>query len=200
MNGFEKRALQIKQKIKHTVLEMLGEWEPRQIRIKDIAARAEVSQVTIYNYFGSKEALLREVFKEYVAMLMEEYEGVLKGDAPLKEKIEYIIFQKSRLKLPFTPSVLKQLIEADPEINRFIQQQYEERAIPLITDFVQKGKQRGEISEKVSVQMVLLYVGMMTEQYEKLLDLVNQSEDPEAFTEEMIHVFFYGICGPKYQK
>lgn len=200
MNGFEKRALQIKQKIKQTVLEMLGEWEPRQIRIKDIAANAEVSQVTIYNYFGSKEALLREVFKDYVAMLMEEYEGVLTGDAPLKEKIEYIIFQKSRLKLPFTPSVLKQLIEADPEINRFIRQQYEEHAIPLITDFVEKGKQRGEISEKVSVQMVLLYVGMMTEQYEKLLDLVNQSEDPEAFAEEMIHVFFYGICGSEYQK
>ncbi|WP_152402119.1 TetR/AcrR family transcriptional regulator [Paenibacillus cellulositrophicus] len=200
MNGFEKRAVQIKQKIKQTVLEMLGEWEPRQIRIKDIAAKAEVSQVTIYNYFGSKEALLREVFKEFVAMLMEEYERVLTGDAPLKEKIEYIIFQKSRLKLPFTPSALKQLIEADPEINRFIQQQYEERAIPLITDFVQKGKQRGEISEKVSVQMVLLYVGMMTEQYEKMLDLVNQSEDPEAFTEDMIHVFFYGICGPQYQK
>lgn len=95
MNGFEKRAVQIKQKIKQTVLEMLGEWEPRQIRIKDIAAKAEVSQVTIYNYFGSKEALLREVFKEFVAMLMEEYERVLTGDAPLKEKSNTLFFKKA---------------------------------------------------------------------------------------------------------
>ena len=42
---------------------MLKTWEPKRIRITDIAKEANVSQVTIYNYFGSKEALLKEVLK-----------------------------------------------------------------------------------------------------------------------------------------
>lgn len=42
MNGFEKRALLIKEKIKKTALDMLKTWEPKRIRITDIAKEANV--------------------------------------------------------------------------------------------------------------------------------------------------------------
>lgn len=200
MNGFEKRALRIKQKIKNTTHDMLTSWDLKQIRIADIAKEAEVSQVTIYNYFGSKEGLLREVFQDYVDLTIEEYEAFLTGNSSLKDKIEYIIFQKKAITKPFTSSLIKQMMAEDPEIGSLIEELYEKKSIPLITDFINKAKEKGEISDKVSVQMVLIYFDLFVQQYEKLLDLVDQSGDPEHFVEEMIHVFFYGICGPVIQK
>ena len=88
MNGFEKRALLIKEKIKKTALDMLKTWEPKRIRITDIAKEANVSKVTIYNYFGSKEALLKEVFKDYIDRTISELNN--DKDISVKEKIEKI--------------------------------------------------------------------------------------------------------------
>jgi hypothetical protein len=50
----------------------------------------------------------------------------------------------------------------------FIQRQYDEQIVPLMVQMVEEGKARGEISDKVSVKAVL---------------------------EELIHIFFYGLCG-----
>ena len=96
MNGFEKRALLIKEKIKKTALDMLKTWEPKRIRITDIAKEANVSQVTIYNYFGSKEALLKEVFKDYIDQSISEFEEYMNKDISVKEKIELMILQKGK--------------------------------------------------------------------------------------------------------
>ncbi|MDI3410228.1 TetR/AcrR family transcriptional regulator [Bacillus sonorensis] len=82
MNGFEKRASLIKEKIKKATLEMLKTWEPRRIRITDIAKKANVSQVTIYNYFGSKEALLEDVFKDYIDQAVNEFADYMKKIYP----------------------------------------------------------------------------------------------------------------------
>src|SRR4051812_12855709 len=92
MNGFEKRANLIKEKIMKTTLNMLRKSDPKRIRIADISKMANVSQVTIYNYFGSKESLLREVFKSYVDNAVLDFEQFMKGGHSLKEKIEYILF------------------------------------------------------------------------------------------------------------
>lgn len=100
MNGFERRARQIKGKIKETTLNMLSTSSMKEIRIADIAREAGVSQVTIYNYFGSKEALIREIFLEFMESILDEFEAVVTGEAALKEKIEFIILQKKK-KLPF---------------------------------------------------------------------------------------------------
>jgi AcrR family transcriptional regulator len=91
MNGFEKRANLIKEKIMKTTLDLLRTSDPKRIRIADISNMANVSQVTIYNYFGSKEALLREVFKNYVDKAIHDFEEYMNGGHSLKEKIEYIL-------------------------------------------------------------------------------------------------------------
>lgn len=91
MNGFEKRAAQIKLKIMKTTMEMLKNWEPKRLRIADIAKEAGVSQVTIYNYFGSKEALLSESFKDFVQKEIQEFEDYIYQEHSLKEIIGYIL-------------------------------------------------------------------------------------------------------------
>ncbi len=121
MNGYEKRAQQKKEKIMHATLNMLNTSDPRKLRIADIAEAAGVSQVTIYNYFGSKEALVREVFKDYARTALKEFGEFLSGDHSLKEKIEYIVFQKKKSSRTFSLEVMKQIWHDDPEMAQFPQ-------------------------------------------------------------------------------
>lgn len=199
MNGFERRAQQIKNRIKETALKMLASCSPKQIRIADIAGEAGVSQVTIYNYFGSKEALIREVFRDYVQSAVDEFESVVRANVSLKEKIEYIVLQKKNNTHTLHPSVLAELVQEDPEIQELVRKNYEERSLPLMAELVGKAKANGEISEGISVETVILYLNMLYDSSARMLESTQNSEDLDKLVEEMVHVFFYGICGPKPQ-
>lgn len=200
MNGFERRARQIKGKIKETTLNMLSTSSMKEIRIADIAREAGVSQVTIYNYFGSKEALIREIFLDFMESILDEFEAVVTGEAALKEKIEFIILQKKKNSHSFHPSVIAELMENDSEVRVMVQKNYEERSLPLVVELLTKSKANGEISNDISIDTVMLYLNMLYESSHRMLESIQYEEDQEKLIEEMVQVFFYGICGPQTQK
>ncbi|MBP1937031.1 TetR/AcrR family transcriptional regulator [Paenibacillus sediminis] len=195
MNGFEKRAKLIKQKIMKTTLDMLRTWEPKKIRIADIAKLANVSQVTIYNYFGSKEALLREVLKDYVDRSIQQFEEYMRGDHSFKEKIQFMILQEQQSYQTLSPHIIKELVLDDLEIYQYVEDQKNKRAIPLFIQLINDGKEAGEISPRVSIQTIFTYIGLYMSQAKELYDAAEQSGDPKGFFDELMHVFFYGICG-----
>ena len=193
MNGFEKRALLIKEKIKKTALDMLKTWEPKRIRITDIAKEANVSQVTIYNYFGSKEALLKEVFKDYIDQSISEFEEYMNEDISVKEKIELMILQKRAANnQKFALTVIKEVMIEDSEIMDYVKQQYDEKIIPLMLQMIEEGHRTGEISSKITAESFLIFMNMIIE-HSKTLG--KAFEKNRKFTEEMLHIFFYGLCG-----
>lgn len=199
VNGFERRAQQIKNRIKETTLKMLASCSPKQIRIADIAGEAGVSQVTIYNYFGSKEALIREVFRDYAQGAIDEFESVVRGNSTLKEKIEYIILQKKQNSHTFHPSVLAELMQEDPEIREIVRRKYEEQGLPLMAELVGKAKANGEISDGISVETVILYLNMLNDSAARMLESMQYGEDQDKFIEEMVHVFFMAYVHSKPQ-
>lgn len=70
MDGFEKRREQKKRNILEAALALFMEYGIQRVSITEIAKKANVSQVTIYTYFESKENLVRLVFKFYVDQSM----------------------------------------------------------------------------------------------------------------------------------
>jgi AcrR family transcriptional regulator len=195
MNGFEKRASLIKEKIMRTTLDMLRTSDSKRIRIADISKTAKVSQVTIYNYFGSKEALLREVFKNYFEKAIRDFEEYMNEGHSLKEKIEHIIFLEKESYKDFPPGLIKEMLIDDEELTRYIEKQYKEITIPLTVRIIEEGKAGGEISEDVTIENVLAFIQLYMNQYETLLEMAKQSEDMDKFLEGMVHMFFYGVCG-----
>jgi len=195
MNGFEKRAQLIKEKIKTTTLELLHASGPERIRIADIAKAAHVSQVTLYNYFGSKEGLLREVFKSYIDGAIRDFETYMNEGHSLKEKIEYILFQKNEVLKEFPPRLIRELLLSDQELKHYLEEQYAQKSLPLTMRMIEEGKSSGEISEQVSTESVLALMRMYMSQYELMLSMAQQSLDMEKFLDGMLHLFFYGICG-----
>ncbi|PYI51890.1 TetR/AcrR family transcriptional regulator [Paenibacillus flagellatus] len=195
MNGFEKRASLIKEKIKKTTLDMLRTSDPKRIRIADIAKRADVSQVTIYNYFGSKEALLQDVFKSFVDGAVRDFENYMAEKRTLKERIEYILFREKEAYRDFPPRLIKEMLIEDHELTRYIEELYKEKTIPLTVQMIQEGKDSGEISQDVSIESVLAMIRLYLSQYETILEMAEQSGDMDRFIKGMVHLFFYGVCG-----
>jgi len=195
MNGFEKRAAQIKLKIMKTTMEMLKNCEPKRLRIADIAKEAGVSQVTIYNYFGSKEALLSESFKDFVQKEIQEFEDYIYQEHSLKEIIGYILTMERETYSGLSPATVKELMVEDQEMFHYIEERYANDILPVLVKMVEDGKARGEISNKVSTKGILSLMGMYMRNAGELLDEASKQEDMDAFIEEAIHIFFYGICG-----
>ncbi|MFE0558771.1 TetR/AcrR family transcriptional regulator [Paenibacillus lautus] len=195
MNGFEKRANLIKEKIMRTTLELVRTSELKRIRIADISKAAKVSQVTIYNYFGSKEELLREVFRNYFDKAIRDFEEYMSEGHSLKEKIEHIIFLEKESYNDFPPGLIKELLIDDEELARYMEEQYRNKAIPLTIQIIEEGKDSGEISPEVSTEHVLAFIQLFMNQYESILAMAQQSDDMDGFLEGIVHMFFYGVCG-----
>lgn len=195
MNGFEKRAAQIKLKIMKTTMEMLKNWEPKRLRIADIAKEAGVSQVTIYNYFGSKEALLSESFKDFVQKEIQKFEDYIYQEHSLKEIMGYILTMERETYSGLSPATVKELMVEDQEMFHYIEERYANDILPVLVKMVEDGKARGEISNKVSTKGILSLMGMYMRNAGELLNEASKREDMDAFIEEAIHIFFYGICG-----
>lgn len=195
MNGFEKRARRIKETIMQTALEMLHTTELSSIRVADIARKARVSQVTIYNYFGSKEALLREVLIATIDRYVREFEAYMNEGHTLKEKIEFIVLQKKTAFHELPPGTLRELLAGDAELAAYFDKQAREKSLPLTIRLIEEGKRSGEIAEDVSVASILAFTKLLTDHYPSALEMIGQREDMDRFVEDMIRLLFYGICG-----
>ncbi|MGU3471416.1 TetR/AcrR family transcriptional regulator [Paenibacillus sp. D51F] len=197
MNGFEKRALQKKAQIVRSALELLRESDPSGLRIADIAQKAGVSQVTIYNYYGSKEALLREAFRAFMQDALQNFEAYLAEEHTLKEKIEYILLQKKASHRTFDTETLRKLWSQDPEMEHYVMEEYMARGTELVVKLVEDGKKAGEISSEVSTSTIVLYLQMWSQMWisrmDEVLAYAEQRGDAETFIEEMVKLFFFGI-------
>ncbi|KWX79485.1 TetR/AcrR family transcriptional regulator [Paenibacillus jilunlii] len=200
MNGFEKRAALIKNKIMKTTMELLKTWEIKKLRIADIAKAAGVSQVTIYNYFGSKEALISESFKDFVEESLLEFEEEMRQQKTLKERITYFILKDKETYSNLSPGLVKEILFDDQAMYQYIQQQYDDRVTPLMVQMVEEGKASGEISQKVSVEAVLVMIQMYIKSSGEILDSAAKHKDKNQFLDELFHVFFYGLCGQEPEK
>lgn len=193
MNGYEKRAQLKKDKIMRATLELLRTSDSQTIRIADIASAAGVSQVTIYNYFGSKEVLVREVYIAYIRHTITEFETFLQAEHTLKEKIAYIIFQKKESSRTFGLQMMTKVMKEDPELTKFITEEYMAKGIPLVVKLIEDGKKAGEISEAISTTTIMMYMQMMANQADTMIHYAQQHGNMDTLIEEMVHLFFYGL-------
>ncbi len=80
-------------------------------------------------------------------------------------------------------------------MSAYVEELYTAKAMPLMIRFIEEGKERGEISSKVSTGTIMAYFHMFKDYSSSILEMAGQRDDKEAFIEEIIHLFFYGICG-----
>ncbi len=88
MNGFEKVKEKKKRAIKEAAFLLFSERGFNEVKIEHIAKEANVSQVTIYNHFGSKDALFRELIQEFIISEFQYYKDLAAEKLPFHDMMQ----------------------------------------------------------------------------------------------------------------
>ena len=91
MKGPERRAERNRERVLQAALELLQAHGIKKVAINDIAQKAGVSPATVYNQFGSKETLVRDVIKNWYTRILEDYRKMLQAEQVFEEKLQNII-------------------------------------------------------------------------------------------------------------
>lgn len=191
MNGFERRK-KLKQKhILEAALTLFLEYGVQKVSIAEIAEKANVSQVTIYNYFESKDNLVTEVVNYYVDKIWAEYEPLFQSDVPFPEKIKQIVFEKKIIADDIHEDFFNHFMQEYIEEDSYLRQFYINTALPSFIQLFNEGKQQGYIDENLSDEAIIMYLQM----YADFMRREDVYEQILPLTEDLTKMFFYGIAG-----
>jgi len=194
MNGFALRTMRKKKNICSTAFELFCEQGVKKTNIAQIAKKANVSQVTIYNYFGSKENLLKESIKDFLEEKYLQYERLLDENLSFLETVEKIVFDKSELVRMMNYDFIQTILEKYHDMQQFIDDYFRNKAIPLMMRLIEKGRSEGCINKEISNEAFLFYITIFKEaiQRHELISKLSKSA-----MQEIASLFFYGILGEK---
>jgi len=191
LNGYEKRTAAKKAAIIEAARELFARRGVRDVSISEIAKRAGVSQVSIYNYFDDKNALAKEAFIAYIEAEIANFEMILGQDIPFAEKMELIIQGKSSVVTQTGLSNFGEKALGDKILQQIFQEAVRERAVAIYRNFIETGKTEGYIDKDIPTEAIMLY--FMTS-----MSIFQQSEymtKPGEYKMGMVKLFLYGIIG-----
>lgn len=191
MNGYEKRTILKKNAIMDAARELFFTRGIQDVSIKEIAALAKVSQVSIYNYFGDKNALAKATFVFLLDHAMVEFDQVLKSDIPFDEKLSIIMQHKGDLADKIFRSHFGEQAWDDRELRQIFGEAAKERAITLYRDFIELGKHEGKIDKTIPTEAALTYITMSLDMFQRPEFL----ETDATYKIGMMKLFLYGLMG-----
>lgn len=191
MNGFERRREQKRQAICEAALKLYMSHGLRNVSIAAIAEAAGVSQVTIYNYFGSKDELTRDVVANYLDQYLKEFEAFCEGELPYQEKLEQLLLRSSafdNLHIQFIDTFLSDA----PEMAEIVKT-YEAKLFPLFAAFIEEGKRLGYINSSLSTDTILFYISLFSSEALKKLREEQDENRKRQIYKELFVIFFNGV-------
>jgi AcrR family transcriptional regulator len=194
LNGYERRKEQKKIDIKKAAFFLFQKQGVKDIKIEDIAKKAGVSQVTIYNHFGSKEALFREVIKDYTTEQYEFHKELFDKDISFLEKMKTSILYKTKQLENIHPEVIREMMLVDEELRAFLADFQTKYAIPLILKLIKDAQLSGEINHDLSEQSIMVYIQLFNN--DMLITLIT-GENGKKLASDIFQMFFYGLSHPK---
>jgi AcrR family transcriptional regulator len=188
MNGFQRRREMKMKSILTAAFELFSSRGLKDVTIAEIASKADVSQVSIYNYFQSKENLIRQAIFAFMDEKMEESKQVLESEIPFYEKLERLFFITEEATDESTPELFLSAINSDPLMRRLMEEYYHDWTEPFIMCLIEQGKDQEAISRDLSSEAVHLYI-------RALQGLLIQSSLSRQARLDINALFFYGLQG-----
>ncbi|GGP13083.1 TetR/AcrR family transcriptional regulator [Oceanobacillus neutriphilus] len=191
MDGFERRTSMKKEMILNTSTTLFQKDGIKKVSISKIAKEANVSQVTIYNYFESKEKLLYEALIYFVNQTWEKYHKLIEEPISYEEKMKQFIFSEAQTVNGLHEEFSNYMMDQYKIPGNFIEHLYQEKALPAMMQLVQQGRDEGFIDPGISDAAIFVYLQMFTDYLQK----GDAIEQLVPLTEELMKLFFYGIAG-----
>ena len=186
MDGFERRTDEKRKRIFEAAQGLFGRHGFKRVSIEEVAEQAGVSKVTIYNYFGSKEGLIRELVAAAFRSRKVAIERLVHGDLPFPEKLRSLVLQKAEASSSYSQEFLERILQ-----HPAWQQQPVEELDGLVAELMEQGKREGIISDKTPLRALRLYIEIFksgTEAQSTVLAGLTSEE-----LSQIIRMFFHGL-------
>jgi len=190
MNGYEKRTDKKKKAIIDAARKLFSERGIVQVSISEIAKSAKVSQVSIYNYFGDKNALAKEAFISYIEGVISKFEGIIESAMPFKEKLELIMQIKNDI-IEITSSHFNEQAWEDKMLQQIFQEALKEKAMHLYTVFIEAGKKDGTIKADIPIEAIITYFMMSM----SILQQPDFHKSSNEYKKGVMELFLFGLLG-----
>lgn len=191
MTGYEKRTEAKKRAIVAAARELFTERGVKDVGVSEIAAKAHVSQVSIYNYFGDKNALAREVMNAFLDQAVREYDEILDRDLPFPEKLRIIMEKKHDKVIEAGRSHFSAYAWEDRTLRQTFWEAADSKSSRIYERFIELGKREGAIDETIPDEAVLRFLRLSLS---VMQDPGYPETDPE-FKLGIFRMFMYGFLG-----
>lgn len=192
MDGFQRRREAKKMQILQAAIEMFSNNGVKNASIAEIAKKANVSQVSIYNFFENKDNLAKEAFLHYMDEKMEKSEQLLNTNLTFPEKFKELIVESQKAESDLSEEFFQSSVWNNPAIQEFYQEHYYTRSIKLFMNLIEQGKKEGYIDTTLLTDAIILYIGMFK-------NTLTQPGVSKKIRSDFNKLFFYGILGKEYR-
>ena len=202
MDGFARRKEQSKKDIRKAAADLFAQFGVDKVSIAEIARKAGVSQATIYNNFGSKDALAREFVAAAVDNLVNRVQAVLTPEKPYRDKIAAFVQFLSATTKSARPAGAadpvfggsRDLLD-DPEIKK-VRSAAQERMTQLMLGLIREGKQQGQVNPDLSEDALTVYFGVFMDIFISP-ELRNRYTRRPGLARELGELMLYGLSGSR---
>jgi len=199
-NGFTRRKEQSKEDIRKAAWELFSQFGVEKVSIVDIARKAGVSQATIYNNFGSKEALVREFVTTAIDQLVNSAQVVLSPNKSYWEKmaaflhfISEMMAQGGSSEVDMTVFSSSNDLLNDPEIKK-LRDSAQEKMANLLLGLVREGKEQGQIRADLTEDAFRVYFKAFMEIFTNPQIRQLYYRDPKL-AQDLGFLMTHGLCG-----
>lgn len=147
-----KKAIETKDRLREVSLSLMAEQGFEKTKIKDICQKANVSIGTFYNYFATKEDIIKELCLTGDELFLNTVAGEIEGK-PFEEQMEIYIHYFAQFHAELGPDVLSMLYT--PSNGEFLQMRPMQTILQkVIRTGMRENKIRGDLTEENTTRQI----------------------------------------------
>ncbi len=196
MDGFEKRRNDKKKAIMQTALELFDQYGFDRVTVTEIAEKAHVSKVSIYNFFESKDNLRRILIKDMLDESLEKIKELIEGEGNFVDKIEQYIQVRTWYYGKYSLQFFFEAIESDPDLRQYFDD-FNTSNKRLVMKFIEKGKRCGVFTQDASEATIEICIDMIQTYLFHNKEFRNRVERNPELAREINMMFLDGLIRGK---
>ena len=191
MNQYQKTTEKKQQAIIQAALRLFKDKGFKQTSIKSIAEAAEVSPVSIYNYFGSKDNLVALCVNDLFEEITQQAEDILNSNLDFKTKLDHAFaLCQEKMSQQISDYFQDKMVE-DSVFSTLLAKAITAKKRDIYRAYIKLGKEEGVIAEDLSTDLILNVMDALNGMGNQLA----HSDILEKEVEQIHQIFLYGIFG-----
>ena len=193
MNQYQKTTEKKKQAIIQAALRLFKEKGFKETSIKSIAEAAEVSPVSIYNYFGSKDNLVALCVNDLFEEITQQAEDILKSNLAFNTKLDQALDLCQEKMSQQISYYFQDITVRDPAFSSLLTKAITAKKRDIYRTYINLGKEEGLIARDLSTELILNVMDALNSVGNQLA----HSDNLETDVKQIHQIFLYGILGKK---